>query len=175
MEPALAEFLRRRYGAAQALDIAQRWRANFGLAASAPALPGPRHQEYDDLLALLNEHAREPSEEILAVARWIAFSCMGENHLWEDLGLPERPALTSLIGECFPRLRALNLQNMRWKKFFYKQLCNRAQVFACRAPTCDQCSEFALCFETPSEQESEWQFPSAVTRRRKVELKEVAA
>jgi nitrogen fixation protein NifQ len=152
MEAPLIEFLRLRFGAEQALCIEQRWRANFGLAQGAAALPAQRHQEYDDLVALLIEHAREASAQIHSVARWLAFSCMGENHLWEDLGLPERPALTSLIGECFPGLRQLNSQNMRWKKFFYKQLCNRAQVFACRAPTCDQCSEFALCFETPSAQ-----------------------
>ncbi|HXW65014.1 MAG TPA: nitrogen fixation protein NifQ [Burkholderiaceae bacterium] len=169
MEAPLLEFLRRRFGLELALRIEGRWRANFGLAPGAAALPGERHHEYDDLFALLTEYAREASEEIHSMARWLAFSCMGENHLWEDLGLPERPALTSLIGECFPRLRQLNSQNMRWKKFFYKQLCNREQVFACRAPTCDQCCEFALCFETPSDQESDWQFPSALTGRRKVE------
>ena len=175
MEAALSEFLRRRFGSEQAMRIAQRWRENFGLTEGAAALPGERHQEYDDLLALLTEFARETSEEIAAVARWLAYSCMGENHLWEDLGLPERPALTSLIADCFPQLRQLNSQNMRWKKFFYKQLCNRAQVSTCRAPTCDQCSEFALCFETPAEQQSDWEFPLALTVRRKSEPVQLVA
>jgi len=175
MEAPLLEFLRRRFGLELALCIEERWRANFGLAPGAVALPGPRHQEYDDLVALLTEYAREASEEIHSVGRWLAFSCMGENHLWEDLGLPERPALTNLIGECFPRLRQLNSQNMRWKKFFYKQLCNREQVFACRAPSCDQCSEFALCFESADPQGSSWEFPLALTARRKSEPMELVA
>jgi nitrogen fixation protein NifQ len=165
--------LRCRFGSEQATCIAQRWRANFGLVEGTAALPCERHQEYNDLLALLTEFAREASEEIAAVARWLAYSCTGENHLWEDLGLPERPALTSLIADCFPQLRQLNSQNMRWKKFFYKQLCSRAQVSACRAPTCDQCSEFALCFETPADQQLDWEFPLALAVRRKSELREL--
>ena len=173
MDPFLTQFLQRRFGAQQALSIQERWCANFGLSEGAAVLPEERNQEYGDLLALLTEYAREASEEIASVARWLAFSCIGENHLWEDLGLPERPALTSLIADCFPRLRLLNSQNMRWKKFFYRQLCDRAQVFACRAPTCDQCSEFALCFETPADQPSDWQFPLALTVRRKSEPMEL--
>ncbi|HYB51522.1 MAG TPA: nitrogen fixation protein NifQ [Burkholderiaceae bacterium] len=165
MESALTAYLRGRFGVEQTLEIEARWRANFRVGEGAAAPCSHRHEEYDDLLALLQEHAREDSEEIGAVARWLAFSCMGENHLWEDLGLAERPALTSLIAECFPRLREMNSHNMRWKKFFYKQLCNRAQVFACRAPTCDQCSEFALCFESPDAGEPGWQFPRALTVR----------
>ena len=59
---------------------------------------------------------------------------------------PDRPELTCMMQDRFPRLRALNSANMRWKKFFYKQLCDRAEVFACRAPSCDQCSETSVCF-----------------------------
>ncbi|HYA65228.1 MAG TPA: nitrogen fixation protein NifQ [Burkholderiaceae bacterium] len=165
MERPLIEYLQRRFGTQQMLRIVQRWHANFGLAEGQIARAGDRHQEYDDLVALLGEYARDRSEEIAAVARWLAFSCTGENHLWEDLGLPERPALTSLMQDCFPQLRALNCQNMRWKKFFYKQLCNRAQVFACQAPSCDQCSEFSLCFESSDPQGSSWEFPRALILR----------
>ena len=165
MEEALIAYLRRRFGLVPMQRIAQRWHANFGLAQGEPPQPGDRHPEYNDLVALLTEYAREESEEIAAVARWLAFSCTGENHLWEDLGLPERPALTELMQDCFPRLRELNSQNMRWKKFFYKQLCNRAEVFACRAPSCEQCSEFFLCFESNDSQGSGWEFPRALLRR----------
>ncbi len=151
MEAVLGRFLALRYGPTEAGRIEQRWRANFGAAAGRPvggdAVDG-RHQEYEDLLALLLEHAAPPGEAVHAVARWIAFSCIGDRHLWEDLGLPERPVLTSLMADCFPGLRALNTRNMRWKKFLYKQLCERAEVFACRAPSCDQCSEFSTCFES---------------------------
>lgn len=148
MEPALVAYLRGRFGAPEAARIACRWRQVFGVDAQAVDLPRmPRHhEEYDDLLALLLEHAADAHESTAAVARWIAFSCIGENHLWEDLGLPDRPELTRLMGDCFPRLRGRNGANMRWKKFFYRQLCDRAQVQACRAPRCDACTEYRLCF-----------------------------
>jgi nitrogen fixation protein NifQ len=147
MQPELAAFLCRRFGSLEASLIERRWREAFALADGEPARAGERHEEYDDLVTLLLEHAVDASEEVWAVAHWIAFSCMGDNHLWEDLGLPQRPALTSLIADCFPTLRALNTRDMRWKKFFYKQLCERAEVFLCRSPTCDLCSEYEVCFE----------------------------
>jgi nitrogen fixation protein NifQ len=147
MEPALADYLRQRFGAEQAAQIQARWCANFGLAPTAaePAPPPDRHEEYGDVLTLLMEHAAEGAH-VAAVARWIAYSCMGGNHLWEDLGLPERPELTRLIADCFPTLRALNSKDMRWKKFFYRRLCERAELFLCRSPTCEACSEFAVCY-----------------------------
>jgi nitrogen fixation protein NifQ len=149
MEEALLRVLQGRFGPDEAARIERRWRDNFGLAPGARAQAGARDAEYSDLLALLKEHAREDAEPWRALARWIAFSCIGENHFWEDLGLPDRRELTRLIADYFPRLRALNAGNMRWKRFFYRQLCERAQVFACRAPSCDRCSEYALCFAPP--------------------------
>jgi nitrogen fixation protein NifQ len=152
MEPALIEFLQARFGAAEAARIVRSWLGAFGRLfdgqAGAPDVPDvpDRHQEYDDLLRLLLEHAVDARQSTAAVARWIAFSCMGENHLWEDLALADRPELTRLMADLFPRLRALNSANMRWKKFFYKQLCERAEVFACRSPSCDLCSEYDVCF-----------------------------
>jgi nitrogen fixation protein NifQ len=35
---------------------------------------------------------------------------------------------------------------MKWKKFFYKQLCLREGLTLCKAPSCDVCSDYALCF-----------------------------
>jgi nitrogen fixation protein NifQ len=157
VEAALIGFLQVRYGAAEAERIARRWSRAFGIEPGAQRLPRipQRHQEYDDLLQLLAAYALDTTESTWAVARWIAFSCMGENHLWEDLGLPDRPELTRLIADRFPGLRSRNAGNMRWKKFLYKQLCEQAAVFACRSPSCDQCSEYAVCFgpELPRERQ----------------------
>jgi len=147
MEAALRHFLEGHFGAAEAARIEARWRAGFGLAEGEAPVPGPRHEEYADLLGLLLEHADRDDAQRRAVARWIAFTCVGLNHLWEDLGLPDRPSLTVLMGECFPGLRERNSGNMRWKKFFYRQLCERSGVSACRSPSCDRCSEYDLCFE----------------------------
>ena len=59
---------------------------------------------------------------------------MGFRHLWEDLGLGVPPAVCgSLMTECFPELVTLNQQDMRWKKFFYRQRCEQEGAI-CAAP-----------------------------------------
>lgn len=111
--------------------------------------PEPRQDEVDDLLDLLREHMALPagtSDEREAVAHAIACACLGNNHLWQDLALPSRAELSALIATWFPTLAALNHQNMKWKKFFYKQLCLRHELFICRAPSCAVCADQALCF-----------------------------
>ncbi|GBE11207.1 nifQ [bacterium BMS3Abin12] len=46
----------------------------------------------------------------------------------------------------FPELAARNDRNMKWKKFLYKQLCEREGIHACRAPSCQVCIDYAQCF-----------------------------
>lgn len=112
---------------------------------------GSRHEEYEDLLALLLDAAeasgalgRDPDVVLLAQA--VARACMGDDHLWHDLGLPSRQFLSDLLGEHFATLARANAENMRWKKFFYLKLCERAEIRACRAPSCGVCKLRAECF-----------------------------
>lgn len=102
-------------------------------------------QELDDLLALLRAHRVDESEETAWLAHAIASACAGGNHLWEDMGMPSREALSQLIKEHFPTLYFKNTGNLRWKKFFYKILCDRAKARICKAPSCGVCSDYALC------------------------------
>jgi nitrogen fixation protein NifQ len=102
--------------------------------------------EFDDLLTLFREHRRDDSEETRWLAHAIASACAGGNHLWEDMGMPNRDALSQLINRYFPTLYYKNTGNLRWKKFFYKLLCNRAQARLCKAPSCGVCSDYAVCF-----------------------------
>ena len=85
-----------------------------------------------------------------AESRWLAAivarRSLEPHHLWQDLGLRSRAELSALMGRHFPRLRALNDTNMRWKKFFYRQICNDPGLAVCLAPTCDDCEEKNLCF-----------------------------
>ena len=108
-----------------------------------------RNDEIDDLMALLLDHADRaagPKAELYHVAWQIACASLGDQHLWQDLGLPSRDALSLLIGRWFPALAARNADNMKWKKFFYRQLCERAGVPICKAPHCAECCDRALCF-----------------------------
>ena len=84
------------------------------------------------------------------VGRWlaamIARRAMEPNHLWEDLGLRERAELSRLLARHFAPLAARNTRNMRWKRFFYRMLCEDDGFVMCTTPVCTQCSDFDLCF-----------------------------
>lgn len=103
-------------------------------------------EEFEDLLMLLRAHRSEDSEETEWLAHAIATACLGDNHLWQDMGLPNRETLSELLKRYFTTLCIRNKGNMKWKKFFYKQLCERAEVFVCKAPSCSVCSDYVHCF-----------------------------
>ena len=103
-----------------------------------------RPDEYDDLLGLLLEHASSVDAGYLA--REIATACLGENHLWQDMGLPDREHLSELFETHFRALFVRNSANMKWKKFLYRELCEKLEVRACRSPSCGVCSDYANCF-----------------------------
>ena len=107
---------------------------------------GERSSEWDDLLGLLMQYRAgdDPSQDWLALI--VATACMGGDHLWQDLGLWQRADLTQLMSRNFPGLTALNTRDMKWKKFLYKQLCDRACVYVCRSPSCEVCVDYAKCF-----------------------------
>jgi len=108
-----------------------------------------RNDEIDDLMGLLLDHADRaagPKAELYRVAWLIACASLGDGHLWEDLGLPSREALTALIRRWFPGLVALNSGNMRWKKFLYRQLCLKEDILICKSPTCAACSDKVTCY-----------------------------
>lgn len=78
----------------------------------------------------------------------IASVSLAFNHLWQDLGLSSRAELRELMSDCFAPLVEMNSNNMRWKKFFYRQRCLHSEgEVVCRSPSCDACCERPLCFE----------------------------
>jgi nitrogen fixation protein NifQ len=104
-----------------------------------------RHDEFTDLVELLCAHrtVADPTTTWLAYA--VATACMAGNHLWQDMGLPDRGVLSSLLDANFTTLARRNDADMKWKKFFYRELCSRAQV-SCKSPSCGGCCDYALCF-----------------------------
>ncbi|MBL8387889.1 MAG: nitrogen fixation protein NifQ [Hydrogenophaga sp.] len=108
-----------------------------------------RHDEIDDLMALLLDHADRSAgskADLYHVAWLIACASLGDQHLWQDLGLPSRDALSALISHWFPALKTLNSGDMKWKKFFYRQLCLKEEILICKSPSCAQCSDQPVCF-----------------------------
>lgn len=105
-----------------------------------------RREEWQELRDLLlgGRAGRTAEEEALAAI--VAAACLGGDHLWRDLGLSSRLQLHELLMHNFPRLAMRNVQNMRWKKFFYKQLCEQDGGYVCRSPSCEQCPTYHDCF-----------------------------
>ncbi|KAF0118819.1 MAG: nitrogen fixation protein NifQ [Rhodospirillaceae bacterium] len=108
--------------------------------------PGPDALEEPDLRALLLEHRSTGA----VVEEWfgaiIARRSLGTNHLWQDMGLSGRGDVSTLLNRHFHSLAQQNVRSMKWKKFFYRQLCLREDVLICKSPHCDSCDDFSKCF-----------------------------
>ncbi|PWB84417.1 MAG: nitrogen fixation protein NifQ [Methylocystaceae bacterium] len=103
-------------------------------------------EEEDQLRELLERFRGNASEETGWLIAILTKRSMAPRHLWQDLGLFRREELGRLIGDRFPRLAARNTANMKWKKFFYRSLCELEGFVLCAAPTCRECSDFSNCF-----------------------------
>ncbi|MET4043651.1 nitrogen fixation protein NifQ [Bradyrhizobium sp. RT6a] len=109
---------------------------------SALAAPDETIMVRDLLLAQRSTH----SEVGGWLARMIARRAMEPNHLWEDLGLRKRDELSRLLTRHFAPLAARNTKKMRWKRFFYRMLCEDDGLVMCTTPVCTECNDFDLCF-----------------------------
>ncbi len=105
-----------------------------------------RPDEETCLLELLERctTAREPFEMLLAAM--IARRAQRPNHLWQDLGLNNRGELSELMKRHFKPLAMRNTADMKWKKFFYRQICADEGFMLCAAPSCAECDDFENCF-----------------------------
>lgn len=123
-----------------------------GLAALADALPADADRGADaieepDYRAYLMEcRAGIAEEEETWLAAIIARRSLAPNHLWQDMGFASRGELSTTLGRYFPELVRRNSGDMKWKKFIYRQLCERDGVLVCKSPNCEICTDFAVCF-----------------------------
>lgn len=104
-----------------------------------------RDDEVEDVRTLLLEGAA-PLPGVDVMAETVAVACLGDNHLWQDLQLSHRGELSALMLHWFPAVAARNTRDMKWKKFLYKQLCEREELFICKAPSCAVCVDRPICF-----------------------------
>ncbi|MGB1090876.1 MAG: nitrogen fixation protein NifQ [Oceanobacter sp.] len=105
-----------------------------------------REDEWVEIRDLLRRHRRGLDDLELVVSDVLAAGCLGKEHLWRDLGLNNRTELSQMISANFPELAEKNDKNMKWKKFFYKQLCEEGGGYVCRAPSCQECATYSDCF-----------------------------
>jgi len=124
----------------------QEYFSELAFANGDTARPGDQCDEFDEIVELLLEHRASVREQETWLAYAIASAAMGEHHLWQDLGLPSRKVLSELMTTHFPTLAAKNSGDMKWKKFFYRQLCERAGIPICKSPHCTECCDYRICF-----------------------------
>lgn len=105
-----------------------------------------RIPEWEDLVGLMLEFRANNDASEEWIAQIVAAACMGFDHLWQDLGLWSRGELSEILSLNFPELARRNNKDMKWKKFLYKQLCARDGTYVCRAPSCDVCADYNVCF-----------------------------
>jgi len=120
-----------------------------GRASTQPPTANP-----DIFTLLLGYVAADASPLAIWIAKALATRAACPGHLWIAMGLSERPLLSAAIRRHLPALFAANSRNMRWKRFFFKQLCDRSGGDLCQSPVCGTCSDHALCF-APAEEETE--------------------
>ena len=106
-----------------------------------------RMLEKDDLTRYLLARAAYPErQETGWITSILVAGCLGDDHLWQDLGLWSRQDLSALMAYNFPEIAAANTHDMKWKKFLYKQLCEAEGIYVCRAPSCAVCVDYSRCF-----------------------------
>ncbi|MBB4424067.1 nitrogen fixation protein NifQ [Bradyrhizobium sp. CIR48] len=106
--------------------------------------------EEDDEIAMLRDFLLKQRSTEGDIGRWlaamIARRAIEPDHLWEALGLRNRGELSRLLSRHFAPLAVRNVNNMRWKRFLYRMLCEDEGLVMCTTPVCTQCVDFNLCF-----------------------------
>jgi nitrogen fixation protein NifQ len=114
-------------------------------ATPSPSTAGD-HDEIGMLHALLSTKRSTEGETGRWLAAMVARRAMEPNHLWEDLRLRDRSELPRLLMRHFAPLASRNSRNMRWKRFFYRSMCEDDGFVMCTTPVCTHCADFDLCF-----------------------------
>lgn len=102
--------------------------------------------EEPDLRQLLLDHRSLGKPEEAWLAAILARRAVRPNHLWQDMGLPGRDDLNRMLHRHFRPLAIQNGKDMKWKKFFYRSLCEREGILICKAPNCAVCCDVDVCF-----------------------------
>jgi len=102
--------------------------------------------EEQNLRDLLHMYAVRGAPLARAYAAMVARRCARPHHLWQDLGLRSRAELSQFMRRNFPALAEKNRQDMKWKKFLYRLICQSEGFSFCTAPVCSECDDFLNCF-----------------------------
>jgi nitrogen fixation protein NifQ len=123
--------------------------SGFNISEYAPSgskLDFSRMLEKEDLVNLLKQFSKPDNFGLDWIIEVIVAGCLGNDHLWQDLGLWSRSQLSAMLEYNFPDLAVKNDKDMKWKKFLYKQLCEAEGLYLCRVPSCEVCIDYSKCY-----------------------------
>ncbi|AIO30955.1 nifQ family protein [Burkholderia cenocepacia] len=113
-----------------------------------PVLP-PAHSSFVTALHALLMRDANPAvaaADADCIASIVAHACLRPDHLWRDLGLDGRDAVSAMLERYFPTLAGRNVANLRWKKFLAQETAMSLGVPAGPAPGCPGCEDYGFCF-----------------------------
>ena len=113
---------------------------------AADAGPGEEAIEEPDYRALLLSGRATGAEIEAWLAHIVARRSLRPEHLWISLGLRNRKELSEMLHRHFPAVAGRNVHGMRWKKFFYREMCQAEGVYVCKSPVCDVCPDVGECY-----------------------------
>jgi len=87
---------------------------------------------------LLEEHAVDETAR-KEIAPMVAENSVKMNHLYEDMGFPDRKVMNAFMTKHFPTLAATRPEDVRWKKYLY-------DCVDLTAPACEGCFDKENCF-----------------------------
>jgi len=108
--------------------------------------PPLSHEVLSILLSHVPASGSRNWHQSVRLAHILAARAALPGHLWVAMGLFERSQLTAAIRRHLPSLADANNQNMRWKRYLYKQVCEQNGGVMCKAPNCGVCSDYEQCF-----------------------------
>ncbi|WP_126282262.1 nitrogen fixation protein NifQ [Burkholderia stagnalis] len=120
--------------------------------AAPPVTAAPGHRAHAAFVVTLNALLlRDASHAVRAddaecVAAIVAHACLRPDHLWRDLGLDGRDAVSGMLARYFPALAARNVAHLRWKKFLAMEVAAQRGEPPGPAPGCPGCEDYAHCF-----------------------------
>ncbi|MBR8512747.1 nitrogen fixation protein NifQ [Burkholderia cenocepacia] len=122
------------------------------IALTSAVAPPPLPATHSTFVATLHVRLMDDANPAVArddadcLATIIAHACLRPDHLWRDLGLNGRDAVSAMLARFFPALAARNVAHLRWKKFLGQEVATSLGVPPGPAPGCPGCEDFGFCF-----------------------------
>ena len=101
---------------------------------------------FTPLVELLRDYRSGDDPLNWCVSHALASACFGRRHLWQDLGLRGREDVSRLLSQHFSGLFVRNTQDLKWKRFLFKELGERLGHPDLLPPGCNGCDQMHICF-----------------------------